>query len=106
MDPVRSNLASLGSLSVGGQARIARIDGGRQLTRRLMGLGLRVGSEVSVLQHRGRGVVLASGDTRVALGEGIAGKLLVELLTTPPLTTPAVAPTATPPVTPASTEQA
>ena len=76
-DPTAS-LAALSALPVGEHARIARIDGGVQLTRRLMGLGLRVGSEVAVLQHRGRGVVLASGDTRVALGGDIATHLLVE----------------------------
>lgn len=73
-----TSLATLGALPVGGHARIARIDGGTQLTRRLMGLGLRVGSEVAVLQHRGRGVVLASGDTRIALGGDIATHLLVQ----------------------------
>ena len=71
-------LEALAALPVGGRARIARVDGGRGLARRLLGLGLRVGSEVAVLHHRGRGVVVASGDTRVALGGGIAGKLWVE----------------------------
>ena len=78
MNHPAANLESLSALPVGGHARIARIDGGIQLTRRLMGLGLRIGSEIAVLQHRGRGVVLASGDTRVALGGDIATHLLVE----------------------------
>jgi len=78
MPHTTASLEALGTLPIGGHARIARIDGGVKLVRRLMGLGLRVGSEVAVLQHRGRGVVLANGDTRVALGGGIAGKLLVE----------------------------
>jgi ferrous iron transport protein A len=42
-----------------------------------MSLGLRVGSEIDIVQHRGRGVVLASGSSRVALGGGVAEKLLV-----------------------------
>jgi ferrous iron transport protein A len=67
-------------LPVGASARIAEIRGGRQLTRRLLGLGLRVGSEVAVLHHRGHGVVLSAGGTRVALGGGIVEKLLVEPL--------------------------
>ncbi len=71
---------SLIELPIGVQARIAEIRGGRQLTRRLLGLGLRVGSEISVLHHRGRGVVLSTGDTRVALGGGVVEKLLVEPL--------------------------
>ena len=78
MDDPSSHLEPLRTLPVGGHARIVRIDGGRKLTRRLLGLGLRVGSEIAVLHHRGRGVVLASGDTRVALGGGIADKLLVQ----------------------------
>ena len=41
---------------------------------------LRVGSEIAVLHHRGRGVVLSTGDTRVALGGGIVEKLMVEPL--------------------------
>lgn len=83
--PSRSRMASprsssrpLADLPVGATARIAEIRGGRQLTRRLLSLGLRVGSEISVLHHRGRGVVLSTGDTRVALGGGVVEKLLVE----------------------------
>jgi len=74
---------SLFDLPVGASARIAEIRGGRQLARRLLGLGVRVGSEVAVLHHRGRGVVLSTGGgTRVALGGGIVEKLSVEPLDT------------------------
>jgi len=69
---------SLTELPVGTLARIAEICGGQQLTRRLLGLGLRVGSKVAVLHHRRRGVVLSTGDTRIALGGGVVEKLLVE----------------------------
>lgn len=75
-----SHPMSLLDLPIGALARIAEIRGGRLLARRLLGLGLRVGSEISVLHHRGRGVVLSTGDTRVALGGGIVEKLWVEPL--------------------------
>lgn len=75
-----SHPMSLIDLPVGTPARIAEIRGGRQLARRLLGLGLRVGSEVAVLHHRGRGVVLSTGDARVALGGGVVEKLVVEPL--------------------------
>ena len=75
-------LTSLDSLPVGSRARIAAIQGGRNLHRRLMGLGLRVGAEVDVLHHRGRGVVVASAGNRIALGGGVAEKLMIELLST------------------------
>jgi ferrous iron transport protein A len=73
-------LTPVGRLPVGTRARILVIRGGRELVRRLLGLGIRIGSEVDVLHRRGRGVVLASGDTRIALGGDIAEKLLAEPL--------------------------
>ncbi|RDH83226.1 MAG: ferrous iron transport protein A [endosymbiont of Escarpia spicata] len=71
---------SLATLPVGAHARILEVKGGRQMTRRLLSLGLRVGSEVDVIQHRGRGVVVANGGVRVALGGGVAEKLLMSPL--------------------------
>lgn len=76
-DKIACNPRSLSELRVGQHARIAEIRGGRELTRRLLSLGLRVGMEVDVLHRRGHGVVVASAGTRVALGAGIADKLYV-----------------------------
>jgi ferrous iron transport protein A len=76
-DPPTAELVSLASLPVGSRARIERLLGGRQMTRRLLGLGLRVGSVLDVVQQRGRGVVVASHGIRVALGAGVAEKLLM-----------------------------
>jgi ferrous iron transport protein A len=75
-----SSPVPLAELPIGAPARIAEIRGGRQLARRLLALGLRVGSEVLVLHHRGSGLVISHGDTRVALGGGIVEKLWVEPL--------------------------
>lgn len=74
------NPMSLFDLPIGTPGRIAEIHGGRRLARRLLGLGLRVGSEVKVLHLRGRSLVLSTGGTRVALGGGVAEKLSVEPL--------------------------
>ncbi len=76
----KSRFSSLDALPVGKPARISRIRGGRQLSRRLMGLGLRVGSQIAVVQHRPHGVVVANGANRVALGGGIVDKLEMEPL--------------------------
>jgi ferrous iron transport protein A len=69
--------APLGLLPVGTQARIVEIHGGRELTRKLLALGLRIGSNIRVEHHRGCGLVVSSGAARVALGGGIVEKLLV-----------------------------
>jgi len=71
---------SLNRLPVGVSARILEIRGDRAVARRLLGLGLRVGSVISVVQHRNRGVVVACAGSRVALGESVA-----ELLVTQPI---------------------
>jgi ferrous iron transport protein A len=59
---------------------VVAIDGGRELCRRLLSLGLTVGSEVEVLHHRGRAVVVGNQGNRVALGAGMADKVQAEVL--------------------------
>lgn len=68
------------SLKNGRSGRIASIEGGNQMVRRMLSLGLRVGTVVNMLNHRGKSVVIQNAGTRVALGPGIAEKLLVEPL--------------------------
>jgi ferrous iron transport protein A len=78
MSSTQSPPIPLTQLPIGSSARLAEIRGGRRLSRRLLSLGLRVGSEILVLHHRGSGLVVSHGDTRVALGGGIVDKLWVE----------------------------
>jgi ferrous iron transport protein A len=71
------SLSRLADLPDGSRAQIYEIHGGRALARRLLSLGLRVGSEVNVVQRRGHGMVVASTGSRIALGAGVADKLMV-----------------------------
>ena len=68
----------LSNVPVGRRVRLVSIVGGRQLTRRLLALGLSVGDEFDVLHHRGGGVVVGKNGNRVALGGSIADKLMIE----------------------------
>ena len=68
----------LADLAPGMSGRIVAVLGGRELSRKLLGLGLRVGSEVRVEHRRCRGLVVSAGETRIALGGSIVEKLLVE----------------------------
>ena len=72
---------SLLNLENGHKGRIKEICGDVQMQRRMLSLGLRVGTVVNVLNHRGRGVVVGNAGTRVALGSSVAEKLIVETLT-------------------------
>jgi ferrous iron transport protein A len=73
-------VTTLNQIAVGQRARITKISGDKSLARRLLGLGLRVGSEISLIQHRDKGVVIASSGTRVALGSTVADKLTIQPL--------------------------
>jgi ferrous iron transport protein A len=74
---ISADAVGLGRLPPGVSARLQAIQGGRQLQRQLGALGLRLGSELRVEHRRGRGLVVAAGASRVALGGGIVDKLLV-----------------------------
>ncbi len=69
-------LYALNDISIGEKVRLVSINGNdRLLTRRLISLGLPLGSEVEILHHRGRGVVVAKQGNRIALGASIAEKV-------------------------------
>lgn len=55
--------------------------GARRILRRLLDLGITTGCEFKVIQGGGHGpVLLQVRGTRVALGHGLAGKLLVRVV--------------------------
>lgn len=70
----------LSDIPKGDKIRLAQINGGRKLSRRLLALGISLGNELEVLHQRSSGVVVAKEGNRVALGAGVAEKMLVEKL--------------------------
>ena len=71
----------LTSLPPGQRARLVRIEGGRQAVHRLSEMGLTPGVELEVLRRNGGGpLLLAVRDTRLALGRGMADRVLVEII--------------------------
>ena len=71
----------LSTVPVGQKVRLISIHGGRKLIRRLVALGITQGNELEVLHHRSGGVVVGKDGNRVALGAGVADKLVIEVLT-------------------------
>jgi ferrous iron transport protein A len=71
---------TLGQMGAGQSGTIIRILGGRMLNRRLEALGVRPGKKVtkiSAMLFRGP-VTLRTDHTQVAVGFGMANKILVE----------------------------
>ncbi|MEE4638908.1 MAG: FeoA family protein [Wenzhouxiangella sp.] len=61
----------------GMRVRIDHLRGGKGLEMRLTSLGLNVGSELAVSLHQGGKLVVLRGETRLALGAGMAHKIMV-----------------------------
>jgi Fur family ferric uptake transcriptional regulator len=66
--------------SSGEKVRVERLAGGEQVQRHLEDMGIGVGSELEVITSGAGPMVVACGGTRLALGQGVAGKVQVSLL--------------------------
>jgi len=68
----------LAALPDGTTARLVTVQGGLGLRSRLMAMGLRPGATVRVIHNGGRGpFVVATGESRIVLGRGMARRVLV-----------------------------
>lgn len=68
----------LTSLSKGAKAKIVSINAGRGLTYRLMQMGLTPGTVIEVIENSSGPLIISVRDVTIALGRGMAGKILVE----------------------------
>ena len=71
---------AISQLCAGQSARISRIEGGRGLMRRLEALGLRPGKTVRKVssQFMGGPVTVSVDGRQVAMGRGMAAKVIVD----------------------------
>ena len=61
----------------GERVKISLLRAGKGLDKRLTSLGLNVGSELTVSQREGGNLVVLRGETRLAVGAGMAHKIMV-----------------------------
>lgn len=72
-------LMPLAMVAPGETVRFVSIEGGHFLKKRLADLGLNAGEEIFVIQADCHGpMILEIRDSRLALGRGVAHKILVE----------------------------
>ena len=73
-----SQVFPLGMASEGETVKIVSIVGGKNLVKRLIAMGIVADTQLQILQRqKGSGLILARGETRLALGAGMANKILV-----------------------------
>ena len=76
-DRMSSELIAVTSLEAGDTGIIHVIEGGNALTSRLAGMGIVKNTKIKVHRKSGGLVIVQVADTRVVLGSGEAGKILV-----------------------------
>ncbi len=72
------NIMPLSDASIGDRVKVIEIDGGRKVTNRLMELGIIEGVLLDVVNCGGGPLIITVGNSRFALGQGIAKKIIVE----------------------------
>jgi Fe2+ transport system protein FeoA len=77
MRMARDGILPLSMIAQGQRIRLVEITAGRRLRRRLTELGLTPGVEIEIVQDQGGPLLLAVRDTRLALGRGMAHKIIV-----------------------------
>lgn len=78
--PQDANTAGSFPLSMansGAQVRIVSLRGGAGMDRRMTEMGLNIGTQIRVLQQEGSGLVVMRGESRFALGGGMAHRVMV-----------------------------
>ena len=72
----------LSRIPTGSKGTVKELTGGHAFHSRVVSMGLTVGSNIEVIQHTGRRkgpTLIATGSTRLALGHGMAEKIMVEV---------------------------
>ena len=76
----RSDLMPLSSAKVGEEVYIRDITGGSEVKSRLTSMGFRTGNRIEIINNDGMGkLIVGAGDSRVAIGRGMAEKIIVSL---------------------------
>jgi ferrous iron transport protein A len=76
----QSHSLPLGKASVGVPLRITAVRAGKTLEKRMISMGMPLGTEIEILYRRGGSVVLVVGSSRIALGMGMVSKIMVEVI--------------------------
>lgn len=79
IDSADNSEVKLSSLDSGVNAKVVALAGGRRFRERLSGMGLGIGSLVSVIHSSGKAgpILVATGDSRFMLGQEEARKIIV-----------------------------
>ena len=76
----QSHFLPLGQAPMTIPLRITAVRAGKKLEKRMISMGMPLGTEIEILYRRGGSVVLVVGTSRIALGAGMVSKIMVEVI--------------------------
>jgi ferrous iron transport protein A len=76
----QSHFLPLGKAPVAIPLRITAVRAGKKLEKRMISMGMPLGTEIEIMYRRGGSVVLVVGTSRIALGAGMVSKIMVEVI--------------------------
>jgi ferrous iron transport protein A len=68
----------LAAVGPGSEVKVLEVAGGIGMRTRLAGMGVVAGAKLKVLANDGGPLLVSCGETRLALGRGMAHRILVE----------------------------
>lgn len=74
---MKAALFPLSMTSIGETVCLESISGGEKINQHLTALGLTPGIEISIIQDSGGPLLISVRDSRIALGRGMAQKIMV-----------------------------
>ena len=86
MRTASNGLLPLSMVGAGQKVRLVEITAGTKLRRRLTELGLTPGVELQIMQDQGGPLLLCVYNSRLAVGRGMAHKIMVEPIVEQPQT--------------------
>lgn len=74
------HIMSLTDFVTGDKGRVDSINAGRRASKRLYEMGFNTGASVKVVKNDSGPIIVSLNGNKVALGRGLAGKILLEKL--------------------------
>lgn len=62
----------------GSKVKVVNIGVGQTLNKKLMEMGLNIGSEIQVIKNEGGSLILGVAGSKLALGQGMGHKIMVK----------------------------
>lgn len=75
----KMSLVPLNNLTAGQEGIVKQVIGGIGLIKKLLNIGIRIGSKIKVINASGGPIIISSEGTKAAIGRGAASRILIEV---------------------------